>query len=261
MRRPRQFLREALRDLAEAPSAAWLLFRAYLRMNSRRTLLGYIWLVIPALATAAFCTLLRTRNIVQVNPTALPYPLFVLSGMLLWQTFVDGLLMPQQQLAAHRQLFARAAVSHEVILVSGAYALIASTGIRIALLAIILLVAGLPPGIGWFALPLGAAFLAMLGLAAGLFCAPFGMLYDDVSRLLTLFASFGLLLAPVLYPVPPHSIFWLNPATPLIDGVRSGLVGDSPHPLGFLIGSLALVGCLLGWLFYRLAQPHLVSRA
>src|SRR4051794_31252491 len=82
LRRPVAFLRAAGRDVAAPLGSSRRLFAAGLRARPRRSWLGYLWLVLPALATAAILTFLHGRNVVAMQPTILPYPLFVLAGML-----------------------------------------------------------------------------------------------------------------------------------------------------------------------------------
>src|SRR5690606_32842659 len=68
----------------------------------------------------------------------------------------------------------------------------------------------------WFAVPvastvalapLALASLVLFGTLVGLFLAPLGLLYRDVSRGLALFTGTWLLLTPVVYPVPESGTF------------------------------------------------------
>jgi lipopolysaccharide transport system permease protein len=260
LHRPIAFLRTAAGDLAGSLGAARRLFAAGLRARHRRSWLGYLWLVLPALAAAGIWTFLHGRNVVAVRPTALPYPLFVLSGMLLWQTFLDGLMMPQQQLLAHRQLLSRMPVPHETVLLAGMADLALTAAVRLALLAAALLLAGTPMLPSWGLVPLGVALLGTLGVAFGLLLAPVGMLYDDVGRIVGVGATFLLLLTPVLYPLPARGLFRLNLVTPLLETTRGWITGPRTTPDFLAVAAAALVGLLLSWLLYRLARPHVAAR-
>ncbi len=72
--------------------------------------------------------------------------------------------------------------------------------------------------------------------------------------------GFGLLLTPVLYPLPERSLLWLNPVAPLLDGTRGWIAGVGPDAGFFVIGGAGLFGMVVGWLLYRLARPRLVER-
>lgn len=257
---PVAFLRGALLDLRASAYPAAILFRSSLRARHRRAWLGYLWLVVPALATAMACTVLHASKIVAVSATALPYPLFVLTGMMLWQCFWDAIAMPQQQLAAHRQMLTRTPVPPEAVLLAGLCELAMTAAIRLGLMVVAAAVIGPPAAASWLLLPVGAAALIGVGLAVGLFLAPVGLLYDDVGRAIGLLGTFALLLSPVLYPVPAGSVLRFNPIAPLLDGARGSLTGVGYTPAFFIIGALGPLGVVLGWLGYRLARTHLAER-
>ena len=122
--------------------------------------------------------------------------------------------------------------------------------------------------ITWSALlaPVALIHLVMLGTAIGLFLSPFGALYRDVSKLLTIVVPPWLLLTPVIYPVPKEGWFGaivnFNPVTPLLvttrDLATTGVISD---PTGFwVVSGITLVGLIVAWVLYRLAMPFVVER-
>lgn len=259
-REPVSFPNQAVRDLARARPLAWLLFRSNLRTRHRRARLGYLWLLVPALATATVSTVLRSHAIVAMPHTALPYPVFVLSGMILWQLFLESLNAPLQQLSANRHIISRSPVPHEAILLAGVYEVALNAGVRVVVLAAALLLWRVP--VGW-TLPLvlpGMAAIAMLGLAAGLVLAPVGLLYDDVGRVLSLVATFGLFLSPVIYPFPPGSFLWLNPVAPMIATTRGWISGPTPCAAFGAVSAASAMGLIGAWRLYRIARWHVVDR-
>src|SRR5688572_32461734 len=103
LRRPGRFLAGALLDLSCSGPIAWRLFRSNLRIRYRRSWLGYVWLLLPALGTAAICAFMQARRIVATAPTEPPYPIFLLAAMILWQLFVEALNAPLQQLRSEER--------------------------------------------------------------------------------------------------------------------------------------------------------------
>ena len=75
-----------------------------------------------------------------------------------------------------------------------------------------------------------------------------------------------MLLTPVVYPLPSSglaaSVTAYNPLTPLIITTRDWLIsGVAPHLGGFVLVSVVTVLLLIfGWVAYRLALPHVISR-
>lgn len=259
--RPREFLRQAIADARAAPHGAWHWFLANLRAGRRRSLLGYLWLLVPAAVTAGLCVYLQSRRLVDVGTTDLPYALHVLAGMILWQTLVEAINAPLQQLSTARQLVTRSVVPHEVMLLAGLLDVALNAAVRFAALLVALAVFRLAPAPAMFLLfPLGMVALAAMGAAIGLAIAPLALLYDDFRRALPLATMFWLFLSPVLYAAPLAGPLRLNPATPLIETARSAIHAPDIAP-GFLpVVALSLVGLVAAWLFYRVAKPHVVER-
>jgi lipopolysaccharide transport system permease protein len=86
------------------------------------------------------------------------------------------------------------------------------------------------------------------------------MLYDDVSRAITLVTGFWFFLTPVVYATPSLGILRLNPVTPLLDATRAWLT-SGPMAGGFaLVAGMTLPALLVAWLFQRVARPHVVAR-
>ncbi len=258
---PRAFLARAIDDVRGSPHIAWQLFRTNLRASRRRSLLGYVWLLIPAAATTLLCIYLNSRRIIAVGPTELPYALHVLVGIILWQTFVEAMNAPLQQLQRARQMISRSRLQHEAILVAGLLEVALNATVRLVGLGLVLTAFGIVPAAGALLLfPLGLIAVAIMGAAFGLLAAPFGLLYDDVARGLAVLTSFWFFLTPILYPAPVAGPLLLNPVTPLIEQARSAIVAPALDGAFLLAAALAALGLLFAWLLYRLARPHVVER-
>lgn len=257
--RPASFMREALADLRASPRIGARLFTAQLRGRARRSLLGYLWLLLPPAAVTFLCVYLQSLGILKTGPTELPYLLYVLSGILLWQVFVEALNSPVQQISAARQLISRSRVPHEAIFVGAVYDVLLSAAVRMSLLlAAFWLYGGATiPGPG---LPLSILALILLGFSIGLLAAPWALLYDDAKYALTMLATFWFFLTPVAYRAVPDGFLSLNPVTPLLETARSAFTGGAWS--GGLLPVTAAAAAMLagGWLLYRLARPYVVER-
>lgn len=256
---PAAFVRGALRDLRASPRIGWRLFTAQLRGRTRRSVLGYLWLLLPPAAITLICVYLRSLGVLAAGATDMPYPLYVLSGVLLWQVFLEALNAPVQHISAARQMISRTRIPHEAILLGALCEVLLSAAVRIVLLlAVFWMYAGAAiPGV---ALPIGGLALVLLGFSIGLLAAPGALLYDDGKYALTLAGTFWFFLTPVAYRAVPHGILSWNPVTPLLETARSAFTGGAWSG-GFLAVTAAAAFLLaVGWLLYRLARPYVVER-
>jgi lipopolysaccharide transport system permease protein len=258
--RPRRFLARSLRDLARAAAPARALFLASLRADHRRSWLLYLWLFVPAAGMAAMCSFVLSRRIVSVAPTELPYPVFVLAGMVLWQSFIDGVNAPLQHLARSRQLISRSALPHEAVIGAGLLHAALNAATRLVILAVVLVLLPVPLAAGAFLFPLGLAAVLLFGFAIGLLAAPVGLLYDDVARAIFLFSAFLFFVTPVAYPLPAEGWFALNPMALLLGTARGWLTGGGTPGAFLLLVAAIPVLIALAWLLYRLSRPHVLAR-
>jgi len=263
---PAKMFRDMARDLAASRELAWRLAVRDISAQYRQTALGLLWAFILPLANTLVWIFLSGSGIVRVSETALPYPVYVFSGTMLWAILMDAINAPLQKTNAAKGMLAKLNFPREAIIVSGLYQILFNAGIRIALLLAVLPLMGV--ALGWHLLlfPLGLLGLILIGTALGLLITPVGLLYTDVGRALPLFMQFLMYFTPVVFAMPKEGVaatmFSLNPLTPVILTVRDWLTGTPPeHLLGFFLVS-GLAGLLLlgVWVVFRLAMPILIER-
>lgn len=263
---PRRLAAGAWSDLRVSPSAAWLLLLQSLRASYRQSWLGYFWLLLPPLATTATWVYLNSAGVLEVGQTETPYPVYVLTGTLLWQVFADALHSPLQKLSSARKILTKSRMPHEAWLMAGLFEVLFNFAVRLVILLPVVI--WFRPSWDWALLlvPLGMMSLLLLGFAIGLLLAPVGLLYQDVPRALTLITGFWFLLTPVIYPLPaggPASLLaTLNPVAPLLTTTRRWLTLGAVAPArGFApVLVLSLLCGAAAWVSYRLARPHLIAR-
>ena len=263
---PLTMVREMFRDLSASRELAWRLAVRDIRAQYRQAFLGILWAFILPLANTIIWIFLSRAGIVSVGETALPYPVYVFTGTMLWAILMDAMNAPLQQTIAARAMLAKLNFPREALLVSGVYQTLFNAGIKIALLICALILLGINPGWNILLFPFGILSLILVGTAIGLLITPVGTLYTDVGRALPLLMQFLMYLSPVVFPMPESgfavTLFRINPLTPLILTARDWLTGFSPEFLGYFlaVNVAAFALLLLVWVVYRLAMPILIER-
>lgn len=263
---PRRFVADARADMRVVPAAAWRMWLRGLQARHRQTWLGYVWAVAPAVALALTWVYLDHVHVVRFGDVGIPYLAYVLSGVLLWQTFTDALRAPIDELRGARAILTKARLPHESWIAAGVIDVVFNMLLRLAIVAVVLVAVGTPLRATLLLVPVGLLGLLVLGLAVGLALAPLGLLYDDVGEALTLVTGFWFFLTPVVYPWPLQvgaaGLIEANPATPVLVTARSWLTGaGGARPAAFAaVVATAAVVLLAAWVVYRLARPHLVAR-
>ena len=93
-----------------------LLFVIY--KPNTKSILGYLWIFIPIIATTSLWFFLDSQNIVNVGKTEIPYPLYVMIGTILWGVFTSSFLNSMSAFSSGSE-FTRLQVPAEIFILTG----------------------------------------------------------------------------------------------------------------------------------------------
>jgi lipopolysaccharide transport system permease protein len=263
---PGKMLRDMVRDLRASRELAWRLAVRDISAQYRQAFLGLLWAFILPLANTLVWIFLSRSGVVQVSATALPYPVYVFTGTMLWAILMDAINAPLQQTNAAKGMLAKLNFPRESLIVSGIYQTLFNAGIKLALLLALLPFLGVDPSWNLLLFPIALVSLILVGTAIGLLLTPVGVLYTDIGKALPLLMQFLMYLTPVVFAMPKEglaaTLFALNPLSPLILTARDWLTGmPAEHLIGFVaVNLLALVLLAVVWVVFRLAMPILIER-
>lgn len=266
MRSPGLLLRSMARDLYASRELAWRLFVRDLSAQYRQSLLGVIWAFAPPIVTGVIFIFLQSRNIINFGETKIPYPVYVLVSVLLWQIFTESLNGPLKSVTAAKPLLVKINFPREALIISSFYLVVFNLLIKAVILGAIFLVFRIPLTWGVALAVIPIFMLILLGYGIGLLITPLGILYNDVATSLPLITQLLFFVTPVVYPPPdtfPLSLLViLNPISPLLIAARdliiTGQINNSPAML--VISGLTLVLVFASWVVYRIALPIIIER-
>jgi len=254
-------------DLSRCRGLAWRILVRDIQSQYRQTVLGLLWAFLPPVATTAVFVLLNRGRILNVSDgLEVPYPVFVLSGMILWQAFADAVQAPLRVVTSSTGLLAKINFPREALILSAIGQAAFTSCIRLLLLIPVYALYGLAPTVSAPLFLVPFLVLLLMGTVFGVVVSPLGVLYRDVSQAMPLLLQFWMLLTPVVYMRPQGGalalIAALNPVAPLIESGRHWLVvGMAPPVDGFwLVTASAIVAAVAGWIIYRVTLPLLMDR-
>lgn len=266
LRHPRAFLADLRRDLRVTVDLAPQMARRQIVARYRRSVLGYLWLLLVPVSTAGAWLFVRASGALQITSTGAPYPLYILAGLFLWQGFLRMLNSPLQQVNASRAVISKIRSPWEAVIAAGWVETLFEFAIFILVLVVAIPALGQWPGLGILASVVAIVALLLWGAALGLLLVPLGLLFDDVPRAVIVGTTFLFFVTPIVYRPPSSALgavtFRLNPVAVLLDAARAALVGDAPVApalvLPWAVGAVVVFG--IGWIAMRVAVPHLVAR-
>ena len=260
LRRIRSTTRRTPLDLAELwrYRDLWLtLALRDVKLRYRQTALGVAWVVLlPLLASGIFTVVFGM--IARLPSDGSPYFLFVFAGYLGWNAFQNTLQRCGISLIGNTALVTKVYFPRIILPAASVLASLLDFAVGVVMLLLVLLVRGELPSVASLALvPLFMLLLQLLGLGVGFFSAALTVRFRDVQYVLPFLIQLLLYASPVAYgitAVPPavRRLYLLNPVAPLLDGLRTALLGRGElHWLA--IGGAAAVSAAtfaLGTLFF-----------
>ncbi len=266
LRHPIKLFQQMWRDLLASRELAWRLMARDISAQYRQSFLGITWAFLPPIIMAVGFTLANDANVINIGKTDLPYPAYVMFSTALWQTFVEALNAPMQAVTAAKTMLARVNFPREALILAKLGEVFFNFAIKLILIVALFIWFHIP--VSWTVIltPIPLIHLILLGTFIGILLAPLSVLYQDVSKGLTIITGLWLFLTPVIYPVPNQGTFGLlvklNPVTPLLVTARElATTGVLSDPLRFwVVSAITLVGLLLTWIVFRLAMPFVVER-
>ena len=266
LRHPIKLFQQMWRDLLASRELAWRLMARDISAQYRQSFLGITWAFLPPIIMAVGFTLANDANVINIGKTDLPYPAYVMFSTALWQTFVEALNAPMQAVTAAKTMLARVNFPREALILAKLGEVFFNFAIKLILIVALFIWFHIP--VSWTVIltPIPLIHLILLGTFIGILLAPLAVLYQDVSKGLTIITGFWLFMTPVIYPVPKQGTFGLlvklNPVTPLLVTARElATTGVLSDPLRFwVVSAITLIGLLLTWIVFRLAMPFVVER-
>ena len=262
---PGRLFREMLADLLASRELAYRLIVRNFSAQYRQTVLGYIWAFLPPVVTSLAFLFLGKSGVLNVGDTEIPMVAYMLISTTLWQLIADAVNAPLRLCTSSKAMLTKINFPREALILAGVGETLLTFGIRLVLIAGVMLWFRIPVPITILLFPLGVFSLLALGTCVGVLLTPIGVLYEDISKSLPIFLTFWMMLTPVVYAPRDaglHDRLQINPATALLVATRDWLTtGGTPSLAGFLIVTITSVLCLAaGWVLYRLAMPHLIAR-
>lgn len=258
-RRPFQLL--DWRELAEYRDLLLFLTWRDIAVRYKQSVLGWFWAFLQPLSqvlvySVVFGVLLR------VSSAGVPYPLFVLSGVIAWTYFTNVVGQASSSLVVQQEVITKVYFPRLLVPLTPTLAYLADLCIALSftMLATVIWLHRLPmPAV---LLPLFVVLLVACSVSVGTLLAALNVRYRDIRQGATLILQLGVWVTPVIWPLEqlqhkaPH-LYWLigiNPIATVVQGFRFGLLGQSPPPLPMLVLSIATTLSMLIislWIFHR----------
>lgn len=255
----RQYWKDLLRFRELIVILAW----RDLSVRYKQTVLGVLWSAIRPIVTTLVFTILFGR-LAQFPTQGVPYPIIVLSGLLLWQFFSQALESTSSSIIANANLVGKVYFPRLVIPLSSLAVSFIDLMINAILLMIVMIWYSYLPPLRVFYLPFILLLTMLFTLGLGLWLSALSARYRDFRIIVPFFIQTGFYLSPVGYsssliPEKWAFLYALNPLVGFIDGIRYCLLHTAHAPsLLSIVSSLTFTWILFisGILFFRAQEQR-----
>jgi lipopolysaccharide transport system permease protein len=256
--------REMLQELIESRELTWRFYLRDFSARYRQSLLGYIWAIVPVLVTVVTFSWLNRTKVLPIAGTGLPYPLFVLLGMTVWQLLANGLTGTTQSLVNAGSLITKINFPRETLVIAAFGQSVFEFLIRIALVALGFALYRVTPCWTVVLIPLAMIPLCFFTLGLGFLLALINGVMRDAGQIVTFLLTFWMFLTPVVYPAknPGSLLNVLNPVSPFVIAAQDlTSQGHLTQPGHFAIGCLvSFIIFALGWRLFHLTETRIAER-
>lgn len=238
----------------------------------KQTLLGVLWIILQPVMTMAVFTFIFNRMAGIESGDGTPYPIFLYTGLLLWQYFSSTVNNSAQSMVANASLIQKVYFPRLIIPATSVTTAFVDLAVSSAILVVMMAYYGfMPQLVGVAIIPLLLLIVTFTALGIGLFLASLNVKYRDVRYALPFFINIGFYVTPVIYPaamldkypVVKTLFLCLNPMASVINGARTGLLGRSTIEWDTLAVSLfvSIIYFLFGLFYFRRTESYFADIA
>ena len=217
------------------------------KIRYKQTAIGVLWAVLqPVLTTAIFTVIFS--NFARFDTGGIPYPLFALSGLMVWLYVHTAVTMASGSFVSNTNLVTKVYFPRLIVPLAAIIAGLTELIFSFAILVILMLYYDTWPTAAVVLVPVFIIASSLLAAALGILFSALNVKFRDVKFALPFLLQVWMIASPIFYPLSLLSQKWklafaVNPLTGILEGFRSALFG-SPFDwpvIGISAASLAVL--------------------
>jgi lipopolysaccharide transport system permease protein len=258
--------REMTNEVVTSRWLTWQLFRRNFISIYKQSVLGIFWaLFIPLVSVGTFI-FLNQGGIFDVGDVSIPYPLYAVAGIALWQLISTGLTLGANSIVNAGAMITHINFTRASLVISSVAQGFLPSVVQIVIVFILFAVYGIVPPWTVLLVPFAVIPLMLLTLGLAYILSLVNAVVRDAGNGISILITFLMFLTPVLYAKPDSgmvaAVSRYNPLYYLVavprDLLTTGSTGESP---GFFYSSLiAVVVFLVCWIVFHLIETRIVER-
>jgi lipopolysaccharide transport system permease protein len=246
-----------LRELWAFRELLYFLAWREIKVRYKQTAIGAAWALLQPLLNMLVFSLFFGK-LAKMPSDGIPYPIFSLTGLVIWTFFANGLSLASNSMVINSNLISKVYFPRLTVPISAVLSGIVDFGLSFGFLVCMIAFNRIVPTarILWLPAFVLLAFVAALGLS--LWLAALNVEYRDVRYVIPFIIQFWMLATPIAYPSsllhePWRSLYGLNPMAGAVEGFRWCLLGahTSPGPILAVSTAATILITISGAYYFR----------
>lgn len=210
-----------------------------IKVKYKQTLIGITWVLLQPLLSMVVFTILFGK-LAHISSEGIPYPLFVLAGLVPWTYFSQSLSNITESMVSSSALIKDVYLPRILIPIASSLSALVDLLISFVSLIFLMFYYHYLPSREVLLLPILLLLLFICSVGIGFWLSALNVLYRDVRYIVPFFIQLAMFATPVIYPTSIvlgkfQWLLYLNPLAGIIESFRAVLLNyKSPPLLGLL---------------------------
>jgi len=183
----------------------WLTYQLFKRdfvALYKQTYVGFMWIfIVPILSMCAFI-FLNTSGVFNTGDISMPYPIYLVFGMMLWQVFSTGLLSTADSLTNAGSTIVKINFSKKSLVIASLGKPVLSFLVQMVILIVLFIVYRVVPDIKIVLVPLFVIPILLLTLGLGFLFSIFNAISRDIINTISILLTLLMFITPIFYSKP-----------------------------------------------------------
>ncbi|MCL5797601.1 MAG: ABC transporter permease [Patescibacteria group bacterium] len=235
-----------------------------IKSRYKASVLGFLWIIIYPLFTAIILNIVFGM-VVKVPTNKIPYFPFVLSGLIFWNFFQQGLSLAKDSFIWNRDLVLKTVFDKEVLPVSYCLSKMPDFIVNFAILLLFYVISGYHIKLVLFLVLILIIPIFLFSAGISLIVSLLNAIFRDFGRIIELVIMMLFYVTPIIYPssiIPTNlkSLIMLNPLSQVIVFTRELFFSNIVRLDLFMTSLLfSLTFFILGIIFFRKFEKKMVD--
>ena len=207
------------------------LIKTDFKLRYQGSVLGYLWAILRPLLMFVILYIVFSK-ILRFGGDIPHYPVYLLTGTVLWSFFTECTGQGIQAMIARGELIRKISFPKWVIVVSATATALINLLMNICVVVIFALINGVAPSLTWLLVPLSILELYALALGISFLLGAINVKFRDVTSIWDVLIQALFYAVPIIYPITmvanssalAAKVILLNPIAQVIQDVRYNLI-------------------------------------